>query len=86
MLGVPVQRPRVRETTALGAAYLAGLATGFWRDQAEIAAHWALDRAFSPGDARRRARPPLCWLAQGRLPRARLGRVSAQRPCPVGHR
>ncbi|HST87012.1 MAG TPA: glycerol kinase GlpK, partial [Ktedonobacterales bacterium] len=47
-LGVPVQRPRVRETTALGAAYLAGLATGFWRDQAEIASHWALDRAFIP--------------------------------------
>lgn len=47
-LGVPVQRPRVRETTALGAAYLAGLAVGFWRDQAEVAAHWALDREFSP--------------------------------------
>ena len=47
-LGVPVQRPRVRETTALGAAYLAGLATGFWRDQAEIASHWALDREFIP--------------------------------------
>ena len=47
-LGVPVQRPRVRETTALGAAYLAGLATGFWRDQAEIASHWALDREFTP--------------------------------------
>jgi glycerol kinase len=50
-LGVPVQRPRVRETTALGAAYLAGLATGFWRDQAEIASHWALDREFFPAMA-----------------------------------
>src|SRR5262249_47394339 len=38
LLGVPVQRPRVRETTALGAAYLAGLAVGFWRDQSELAA------------------------------------------------
>jgi len=47
-LGVSVQRPRVRETTALGAAYLAGLATGFWHDQAEIASHWALDREFIP--------------------------------------
>jgi glycerol kinase len=47
-LGVSVQRPRVRETTALGAAYLAGLATGFWHDQAEIASHWALDREFTP--------------------------------------
>jgi glycerol kinase len=47
-LDVPVQRPRVRETTALGAAYLAGLAVGFWRDQTELAAHWALDRDFAP--------------------------------------
>jgi len=48
VLGVPVQRPRVAETTALGAAYLAGLATGFWRDQLELATHWALDREFRP--------------------------------------
>jgi glycerol kinase len=48
LLGVPVQRPKVRETTALGAAYLAGLATGFWASQDELASHWALDRAFSP--------------------------------------
>ena len=47
-LGVSVQRPRVRETTALGAAYLAGLAVGFWRDQNEVAAHWTLDREFTP--------------------------------------
>ncbi len=37
LLGVPVVRPKVTETTALGAAYLAGLAVGFWKDQAEIA-------------------------------------------------
>ncbi len=48
ILDVPVQRPVVRETTALGAAYLAGLAIGFWRDQAELAGHWALDREFTP--------------------------------------
>ena len=48
LLGVPVVRPRVAETTALGAAYLAGLATGFWRDEAEIAALWQRDRAFEP--------------------------------------
>lgn len=47
-LGVSVQRPRIRETTALGAAYLAGLAVGLWRDQQELAAHWALDREFTP--------------------------------------
>jgi glycerol kinase len=48
LLGVPVVRPRVTETTALGAAYLAGLATGFWKDEAEIAALWARDRVFEP--------------------------------------
>jgi glycerol kinase len=48
IIGVTVQRPQVRETTALGAAYLAGLAVGFWRDQAELASHWALDREFTP--------------------------------------
>jgi len=48
LLGVPVVRPTVTETTALGAAYLAGLATGFWKDEAEIAALWSRDRAFEP--------------------------------------
>jgi glycerol kinase len=48
LLGVPVVRPRVTETTALGAAYLAGLAIGFWRDEEEIAALWARDRVFEP--------------------------------------
>ena len=48
ILGVPVQRPKVAETTALGAAYLAGLAVGFWQDQQEVAAYWALDRTFEP--------------------------------------
>ena len=48
ILGVPVLRPQVAETTALGAAYLAGLATGFWRSRAEIAEQWAVDRRFTP--------------------------------------
>src|SRR5204862_6026312 len=48
LLGVPVIRPKVVETTALGAAYLAGLATGFWKDEAEIATLWSRDRAFDP--------------------------------------
>lgn len=47
MLGVPVERPVVHETTALGAAYLAGLAVGFWKDQAEISAQWNVDRTFN---------------------------------------
>jgi glycerol kinase len=47
-LGVPVQRPIVAETTALGAAYLAGLATGYWSGLDEIARNWAMDRVFTP--------------------------------------
>ncbi|MDX1990907.1 MAG: glycerol kinase GlpK [bacterium] len=48
ILGVPVQRPAVTETTALGAAYLAGLAVGYWQSQDEIAAQWALEKTFEP--------------------------------------
>jgi glycerol kinase len=48
ILGVPVDRPQVTETTALGAAFLAGLAVGFWQDKAEIATIWKVDRAFQP--------------------------------------
>ncbi len=46
--GVPVVRPAVTETTALGAAYLAGLAVGFWKNRAEIAAQWGVDTRFEP--------------------------------------
>jgi len=48
LLGVPVQRPQVLETTALGAAYLAGLSSGFWSSPQEIARHWHLDCEFQP--------------------------------------
>ena len=48
LLGVPVVRPKVTETTALGAAYLAGLAVGYWRDEAELAAQWQAERLFEP--------------------------------------
>jgi glycerol kinase len=58
LLGVPVVRPRVTETTALGAAYLAGLACGVWRDAQEIASLWQVDRRFEPqlSDVKRRAK------------------------------
>ncbi|MBM6616289.1 glycerol kinase GlpK [Bacillus suaedaesalsae] len=48
ILNVPVERPVINESTALGAAYLAGLAVGYWNNQDEIANGWALDRCFSP--------------------------------------
>ena len=52
LLGVPVVRPRILETTALGAAYLAGLAAGVWKNRGEIAAHWAQEQAFAPSQPR----------------------------------
>ncbi|MCU0975368.1 MAG: glycerol kinase GlpK [Steroidobacteraceae bacterium] len=55
LLGVPVVRPRVTETTALGAAYLAGLATGFWASDEELTASWQVDRSFEPSVDRDRA-------------------------------
>jgi len=48
ILGVPVDRPKVIETTALGAAYLAGLAVGYWKDKDDIASKWQIDRTFQP--------------------------------------
>ena len=48
LLNVPVVRPKVAETTALGAAYLAGLAVGFWKSQADIARQWQVDKRFKP--------------------------------------
>jgi glycerol kinase len=48
LLNVPVERPVVNETTALGAAYLAGLSTGFWSNKEEISKQWAIDHSFEP--------------------------------------
>lgn len=58
LLGKPVERPKVNETTALGAAYLAGLAEGFWKNTDELSKHWQLDQEFGPGmkPAERRSR------------------------------
>jgi len=55
LLGIPVVRPEITETTALGAAYLAGLATGVWRDTDELARQWRVERTFSPTMSRDRA-------------------------------
>ena len=72
LLGVPVVRPRITETTALGAAYLAGLAVGFWQDETELTALWQAERRFEPsmaedrrnalfGDWRRAVERSLQW-------------------------
>ena len=55
LLGIPVVRPKVVETTALGAAYLAGLATGVYRGLDELAAQWQVERRFEPQLPRDRA-------------------------------
>ena len=76
LLGVPVVRPQVTETTALGAAFLAGLAVGFWQDEAELAALWRADRRFEPtmpetrraalfGDWQRAVERTLNWAKPG---------------------
>ncbi len=51
---MPVVRPKITETTALGAAYLAGLAVGFWQESEEIGAQWRVERRFEPGMSRDR--------------------------------
>jgi glycerol kinase len=48
LLGVPLVRPKLTELTTLGAAYLAGLAVGFWKDEGEIASFWKADHRFDP--------------------------------------
>ena len=66
LLGVPVVRPKVRETTALGAAFLAGLAVGYWRDRAEIGRLWQAERTFTPA-MDRGGRPNCSAAGAGRL-------------------
>ncbi len=62
LLDIPTIRPKVTETTALGAAYLAGLAVGFWENEEEIDSQWAVDRRFEPDlDRERRERLTAGW-------------------------
>jgi glycerol kinase len=64
LLGVPVVRPQVTETTALGAAYLAGLGTGFWSSPADVASNWRAERRFEPAMSRDEAGTRLARWAQ----------------------
>ena len=62
ILGVPVVRPVVAETTALGAAYAAGLAVGFWDDLADVAQNWQEDKRWEPNmEPDERARQIRLW-------------------------
>lgn len=63
ILNVPVDRPKVIETTALGASYLAGLAVGFWKNKEELVKNWQLQRRFEPSmDEKTRKEKYLGWL------------------------
>ncbi|MCX6397752.1 MAG: glycerol kinase GlpK [Propionibacteriales bacterium] len=64
LLGVPVERPRIVETTALGAAFMAGLGTGVWNSTEDLRSSWQLDRVFEPdpGAAERVAASYALWL------------------------
>ena len=78
LLDVPVARPVVAETTALGAACLAGLAVGYWRDLDDVAGHWALDAEFTPAmDAARRDELYRGWLDAVARARGPAGTPSA---------
>jgi glycerol kinase len=77
LLGVPVRRSAVAETTALGAAYLAGLAEGLWSSTGELAERWRSDREFEPVDPEGAARRHARWReAVGRS----LGWAEIERP------
>jgi glycerol kinase len=76
LLGVPVVRPEVTETTALGAAYLAGLGVGFWDSPAAVAANWRADRTFEPAMSRDEAQRRLARWGQA-VERSRNWHVQA---------
>jgi glycerol kinase len=62
VLGVPVIRPKVAETTSLGAAYAAGLAVGFWKELDELRANWGVDHTWEPHmEAKKRATEYALW-------------------------
>ena len=69
ILGVDVVRPKVAETTALGAAYAAGLAVGYWENEDDIRNNWGEDKRWTPADGRRQARASS--TATGRRPSPR---------------
>ena len=71
LLNVPVIRPRITETTALGAAYLAGLAVGYWKTKKDIATQWKQNRAFSPNNMKPATRRALITSWERALDRAK---------------
>ena len=77
LLGIPVVRPAITETTSLGAAFLAGLAVGFWKNLEEIQTQWKVDKEFHPQKRKERSGKSASPLASGA--RAREGMERARR-------
>ncbi len=77
LLGVPVVRPKITESTALGAAYLAGLAVGYWKDRQDAQAHWEVERVFEPRMAEAEVAHRRGRWRRGAEPRPCLGSVKA---------
>ena len=84
VLSVDVVRPVVAETTALGAAYAAGLAVGFWADPNELRANWREGKRWTPRVERGTALDWLCGMAKSRAAHARLGRGVLTRTVGTG--
>ena len=84
ILGVPVIRPKVPETTALGAAYAAGLAVGFWQGQDDIRANWAEDKRWEPTMARGPSGSAVRPVAAGRAAHPGLGGQRRVAGCMAG--
>ena len=82
ILGVPVIRPVVAETTALGAAYAAGLAVGFWNGEDDIRANWAEDKRWEPQHGRRPAREAATASGRRPSPRPSTGSTTTTEPPP----
>ena len=72
LLDIPIRRPKILESTALGVAYLAGLAVGYWGSKEEISANWSVGREFSPRMSEDGARNS-SWDGSGRWPARRTG-------------
>ncbi len=86
LLGVPVLRPTNTETTAFGAAALAGLGVGLWQSEAELASLWTLERRFEPRMSRLEADARLRALAPGRGTLALLGTIIVTHEPAPAHR
>ena len=77
IMNMPVYRPQCIETTSLGAAYLAGLATGYWKNRDDILSNWQIDRIFKPDMDQRKESGTVGRLAQSCALHVWMGQIAA---------